>query len=591
MKNTKANLITKLLIMIIIAIVGFNFSVSRLYAEEDIPAQTDSEETSTEELILEENQTEVVIEATEAPSQPNTEGLSVAEANELIEEYNSQVDEYNEAKQLEFEQEVAAAEEHNAAEDAKVAENEKLIQAYENAQAKIEAHENSGPATKTTDVNELPDSYEVTLEDPNEAKTIIYTEAEEKSGEKVKVMNIHFFFDEDCTYDGYMPYDLEDLLNNEDIRSHTVLAEWETIEIDKNDTIQTISEADTMKSGNSSFYKYLDGYVNGFWYPSLSMFSSTAVNSNYEWFKGSSQIASYDQGTTDRRAPVDMFSMYTYNFYRRGPEAAYTEKYEADYMEVPTEAAKLEKMELLSEPEKEEIVPVIDEKEPAPVEEEIIEVVIPETVTPQAEPEVEEAVEIAEEETPAAAPVETVTVATIIAEAAAPAAAPEVKEEIEVEAALPQIEETIEINDETAPLAGSDEIAVEINHWALVNLLSVIVTALTALGMIVTFFRNNKEEENEDELNKAQIVETEANEEEEDEESRRRSKFLGLIPAIVSIIFFILTEDMRNPMTLIDRYTLLMIIIAITNIVLAIITRNKKEKDNEYEQQFQTEAA
>ena len=74
----------------------------------------------------------------------------------------------------------------------------------------------------------------------------------------------------------------------------------------------------------------------------------------------------------------------------------------------------------------------------------------------------------------------------------------------------------------------------------------------------------------------------EANEgEEDDENKRKKSKFLGLIPAIGSVIFFILTEDMRNKMIWTDKYTLAMVLILLANFVIAYLTRNKKKDDDE----------
>ena len=128
-------------------------------------------------------------------------------------------------------------------------------------------------------------------------------------------------------------------------------------------------------------------------------------------------------------------------------------------------------------------------------------------------------------------------------------------------------------------------------YWALANLLASIGTVLTALGMILTFFRKRKDEEEEEnvEAKEAAVTRTatseeEAKEEEEDDKNKRKkSKFLGLIPAIGSVILFILTEDMRNKMIWTDKYTLAMVIILLVNFVLAYLTRNKKKDDDEEE--------
>ena len=71
-------------------------------------------------------------------------------------------------------------------------------------------------------------------------------------------------------------------------------------------------------------------------------------------------------------------------------------------------------------------------------------------------------------------------------------------------------------------------------------------------------------------------------EDEDEEEGKKKSKFLGLIPAIVSVIAFILTEDMSDPMTMVDKWTILMLIILGVSAVTAFLTRNK-DKDEEEE--------
>ena len=119
----------------------------------------------------------------------------------------------------------------------------------------------------------------------------------------------------------------------------------------------------------------------------------------------------------------------------------------------------------------------------------------------------------------------------------------------------------------------------EFKTWALYNLIAMVVTILTGLVMGISFFRKKDEKE-----------EDENNEEDENRNGRKWSKFLGIIPMIVSVVAFILTEDMRNMMVLKDRYTLMMIVIALINLALAFITRNRKENKEEEETLELTEA-
>jgi len=62
-------------------------------------------------------------------------------------------------------------------------------------------------------------------------------------------------------------------------------------------------------------------------------------------------------------------------------------------------------------------------------------------------------------------------------------------------------------------------------------------------------------------------------------------RLASLIPAIAGIIAFILTEDMSNPMTLVDKWTLLMIIILAVQIVVAILAKTRKDEEDEGEEE------
>ena len=80
-------------------------------------------------------------------------------------------------------------------------------------------------------------------------------------------------------------------------------------------------------------------------------------------------------------------------------------------------------------------------------------------------------------------------------------------------------------------------------------------------------------------------IEGEEEDEEEEGRIRKKSKLLGLIPAIGAIIAFILTEDMRLPMVFTDRWSLLMVIILLIGIATAWFTRNKEDDDDEEEEE------
>ena len=121
--------------------------------------------------------------------------------------------------------------------------------------------------------------------------------------------------------------------------------------------------------------------------------------------------------------------------------------------------------------------------------------------------------------------------------------------------------------------------------WALLNLICTIGTALIAIGMIAT--RKKKEEEEEE----AEKVENAEQEEKEEENKKNNWKFLGLIPAIASIIIFLITEDMSAKMVMTDNYTLLMAVITLVNAAVAYFTRNKDEDEDKKEEETQAQAA
>ena len=150
-----------------------------------------------------------------------------------------------------------------------------------------------------------------------------------------------------------------------------------------------------------------------------------------------------------------------------------------------------------------------------------------------------------------------------------------------VPAAEPEAEpEPADIPDQATPLAAG--------AWALVNLIAAIVTAL---GAIVALFRKKeKEDDEEDEEGKAKPK----TDEEEDEDDNRGKKMLaskiaGAIAGIAGPLAFILTEDMSLPMQMIDKWTLLMVVILAVQIVAAIL--NKKASKLDDEEETEAEAA
>ena len=87
--------------------------------------------------------------------------------------------------------------------------------------------------------------------------------------------------------------------------------------------------------------------------------------------------------------------------------------------------------------------------------------------------------------------------------------------------------------------------------------------------MIITFATGSKDDEDEE------------NQDGENKKSRNGLKFLGLIPAIGTVVLFFLTEDMSAKMALTDKWTILTAVITVIGIVLTIVIKNKKKNNEE----------
>ncbi len=164
-------------------------------------------------------------------------------------------------------------------------------------------------------------------------------------------------------------------------------------------------------------------------------------------------------------------------------------------------------------------------------------------------------------------------VETVVAPAGQPvvvATPPQVVEDEDVPAGAIEVDEDgqaqiVDIAEEDTPLAAGTE--TNNSAWALVNLISMIVTAILAIILLIQAFKKKDEEE------EAQMTEDQI----EDEKKRKRRKLLGLIPAIVAIVAFVLTEDIFSPMAFVDKWTILMIIILVVEALVCYFTRKKDE--------------
>ena len=139
----------------------------------------------------------------------------------------------------------------------------------------------------------------------------------------------------------------------------------------------------------------------------------------------------------------------------------------------------------------------------------------------------------------------------------------------------PTVEPEVEIDEPETPLAQGT--------WALLNLLSAI---LTTLGAGVALFR--KKEEDEDEEGQDGAKKPEGEEDDNRGKKMLASKIAGAVAGVAAPITFLLTEDMSNPMALTDKWTVLMAAMLAAQVVAAVLNKKASELDDNEEE---TEAA
>ena len=105
---------------------------------------------------------------------------------------------------------------------------------------------------------------------------------------------------------------------------------------------------------------------------------------------------------------------------------------------------------------------------------------------------------------------------------------------------------------------------IHIYSWALINLIAAMTTVI--LGIVIIFLKKNMESNQEEGLTyqKRYIW----------------MKLLGIAIAIISVVIFILTEDIALPMVMLDKYTVVMVVIAIIQFVVFFTHTIVKKKVN-----------
>ena len=160
---------------------------------------------------------------------------------------------------------------------------------------------------------------------------------------------------------------------------------------------------------------------------------------------------------------------------------------------------------------------------------------------------------------PTPAPARRITPAATATPTPAPTAKP-------TETKQPEPEPEV-IEDEETPLA-----PMPTGAWALVNLILMLLTVLASLLLLIGYLGKKKHTER-DEYGNERIDYT-----------RNKKGFwrvASLIPAVAAVIAFVLTENMKLPMIMVDRWTLLMAVIAVLQLIVAVMSKKQKESQDE----------
>ena len=121
--------------------------------------------------------------------------------------------------------------------------------------------------------------------------------------------------------------------------------------------------------------------------------------------------------------------------------------------------------------------------------------------------------------------------------------------------------------------------------WSLFDLICTIVATILSIIMLIFALGRNRKDGDDEETAAAKTANGEEVEEDEVYKRKRIGRILSIIPAVGAIVLFILTQDLTQPMTFFDNWSLVFGIIGIINIVLAIVTRKKTDDGSDEEQQ------
>ena len=536
------------------------------------------------------------------PTQPDVTDKTPQEANEEIAKYNEEVDVYNEKVDeynaqidsdydqaiVDYDKKVEEVTEHNKVEDEKVAEvethnaeeDEKLAKSQEELaiiESKIEA-DSPGNTIKnfTESTEDLPTDWSDTTD---ELHTIKVEEAEEKLGEEVKIINLHLYLDGE-----YVPSTVIDntkLTNDhfeliQEVKNNLLFAEWEVATFDLNDRVTVKGEGEDYKSNtirhdgknyriqayDARHVRAVEDHTQGAWIPgSIVEYNCNTAETGWGYdfdtmegkggetytfefnevdktqsylYNGKVMTETIKERTIDGSEPKNILSVFTYIFQRLWSEPVEYEpeyqEYTPDYMEQPEEPVKGEYLEKLDHMD---LVDIPDEPDPVPDD-------------PTPEPSVPELIIVPDPE-PTPTPVEQ-----------EPTIEPEPVVEPE-----PTVE-PVEIPDKPTP----ESLPVSKGSWALFNLICTILTGISTI--LTALFFKRKEKKEDDNENDVTI------------KNSYLKPWSSIVLSVATIWLFIITEDMRLPMVIFDKFSPIMFILLVIGLMIMLL-KNKKEEENQEE--------
>ena len=139
--------------------------------------------------------------------------------------------------------------------------------------------------------------------------------------------------------------------------------------------------------------------------------------------------------------------------------------------------------------------------------------------------------------------------------------------------------ELVVIEEESVPLAAPKH-----GYWALVNLILALLTVLGGILLLAFCLARGNRSGDEDGDETAKAAEENADAREEAKEKRSRLWIPGILAAAVSVIVFFLTEDLTKLMGYVDRWTVLMVLFLLAEVVLIFLAVRKKTRREEKEE-------